>query len=422
MAQYLADLLQAKQPEFSRAISDLEKLSGHQSLDNKLLGTLVSKSMDKATLLNLDPHDLHPRELYQALLRRIERDDLRLAAHLNITDPHNVQDVVHQIVRFVPKIEMPKTAWVLKRSVAREMIRQNPPKNVMKLMGYRSVDSMLRRANIYEIFGALRFAESSEWLQKFNSKYDFLTARDFTTRQIQILTLDKKIWGDISKEFIKKKRHNITHSKELGVVYVLPVDDERMPGATIKLLPLILHYIYEIRLYSSFFKLIQLKNNFGAQVGETLNAEPSKVAILGSQHVHWRVIQRYFGKLPKEEHPELFEPHVQPEDLHWRKAEEILFNIDPSLTFWRDMDYVGQIYEGEVVTFNMMDVALSFSNELAFSDRYLYHFRESLWNELLSTYIGQENLKKQILLQLDNDLIEPEDFAQVHAGLEMKEV
>ena len=47
---------------------------------------------------------------------------------------------------------------------------------------------------------------------------------------------------------------------------------------------------------------------------------------MAGSHVHWRVIQRYFGKLENEYHPEIFEPHVQPEDLHWRKAEEALYN------------------------------------------------------------------------------------------------
>lgn len=185
---------------------------------------------------------------------------------------------------------------------------------------------------------------------------------------------------------------------------------KQMPGVTLKVLPLLLHYIYEVSLYSTFFKLISIKKNFGELLVDTLVADPGHVSVLGGKHrIHWRVVQRYFGKLTHEYHKEIFEPHVQPEDLHWRKAEDILYEIDPQLEFWKDMDYVGLIDEaGETVTFNLMDVALSYSNDIKFEGRYLYHFRESLWNEIFIRYMGKEALEREILEKLDNELIRPE--------------
>jgi len=118
-----------------------------------------------------------------------------------------------------------------------------------------------------------------------------------------------------------------------------------------------------------------------------------------------------FGKLKDvAEHPEAFEPHVQPEDLHWRKAEEMLTLIDPEMKFWLEQDYVGKMYDGKPLTFNLMDVSLSYSNGESYETFYSYHFRESLWNELFSRYMGVKNLREQVLSQLDNDMIAPENL------------
>ena len=145
---------------------------------------------------------------------------------------------------------------------------------------------------------------------------------------------------------------------------------------------------------------------------ETLIADPGKAAQIAGQHVHWRVIQRYFGKLKDESHLEAFEPHVQPEDLHWRRAEDLLYQIDPKMKFYLDRDWVGMMFDGAPVTLNFVDIALSYSNSIAYEDRYIYHFRESLWNEIFARYMGMKHLEQQILLQLDNDMIAPERLSK----------
>jgi hypothetical protein len=57
-----------------------------------------------------------------------------------------------------------------------------------------------------------------------------------------------------------------------------------------------------------------------------------------------------------------------------------------------------------------MDVSLGYSNDVPFAERYVYHFRESLWNEIFMRYMGHKNLEDSILKQLDNDMIAPEDL------------
>jgi hypothetical protein len=55
-----------------------------------------------------------------------------------------------------------------------------------------------------------------------------------------------------------------------------------------------------------------------------------------------------------------------------------------------------------------MDLSLSYSNDIPYEDRYLYHFRESLWNEVFARYMGEKALEEQLLEKLDNAIIKPE--------------
>lgn len=410
MSKILRDLLDAEEPIFSLSLRQLETASGHKGVDAALIGEISRKMRESMIALNLDPDDTTGPELYSALMARMKVDNDRVTKIVGGTDADDVKQMVPLMVKAVEALPINRQVWVLKRSVAKRLLKTMPPQQLMKHLGYRSVDSMLKHENIDEVYTALRFSEGGEWLNKYNELFKTIKPSDFENRDISIVIMDHDKYVDLATHFVEKKLHNITHTKEMGVIVVVPMHAERMKGITLKSLPLIFHYINEIRLYSAFFKLKQVNHNFGETVVETLIADPGAASQMAGQDVHWRVIQRYFGKMKDENHPEAFEPHVHPEDLHWRKAEEMLGQLDPEMKFWQEKDYVGKSVGGLPITLNLMDVSLAYSNEIAYDDRYVYHFRESLWNEIFMRYMGHANLENQILKQLDNDMIAPEDL------------
>lgn len=410
MSKYLSDLLAANEPTFSMAVKQLEDLSGRPSVDVRLTAELIGKVHIKIQELGLDPKDTTGEELYHALIEKTRKADEYLAETVGGNDPEDVQNLLPLLKNALESSDLKRDCWVLRKSVAKAMLKKMPPKKIMAHLHYKSVDSMLKRENISEIYGALRFAEDPTWLNGFLELYETLQSSDFETRKIEIITMDPKRWGNIAESFVHKKRHNITHLKELGVILMLPTSLKRMKGVAITVLPLLFHYVNEVRLYSAYFKLQQVKPNFGRIVVDTLIADPASAAIMAGHYVHWRVIQRYFGKLEEEFHPEEFEPHVQPEDLHWRKAEDSLYKLDPRLEFWRDLDYVGVMHAGRPVTFNLMDMSIAYCNQTPYANRVIYHFREALWNEIFVRYMGEKVLNEQILKQLDNEMIAPEEL------------
>jgi hypothetical protein len=406
----IAKILSAREPLFDHALHQLEQASGRYGVDVKLAAEIAEKSALSSRQLGVDPAATGP-QLYAALIARAHEHDNYLARSIGGRDTTLISEMLPLIIKAATAAPLPKEGWFLREDRARDLLRATPPHAVMRRLRYRSVDRLLATEDIYELMLALRFVETAEWLAGFNDLYHALTPADFETRIIHVVPFSLEKWGDIAAHFILKKRHNITHSKEMGAIAIMPLQDERMKGITLKILPLIIHYYNEIRLYSSYFKLMRSKRDFGHILADTINADLPDVKMVDNGHINWRVIQRYYGKLPNESHPEIFEPHLQPEDLHWRRAEEVLFEIAPELKFWDGLDYVAVIKDGDPVSFNLMDVSLSYSNDIGYADRYIYHVREALWNEVFARYMSERTLEHELLVELDNALVKPEELA-----------
>lgn len=410
MTRVLSELLAAEEPLFGMAIKQLEQASGDTSIDVRLTAEIIGKVHMKMRALGLDPTDTTGRELYRSLFNLIQKHDTFLAERIGISDPTNVEEALSRIKDATQALDVPKKAWLLKHSVAKRLLKSMPPKKVMKQLNYRSIDSMIKREPVGEIYGAIRVLETQEWQDKFVRSYKALKPTDFEVRDIEIIQASPEKWGKAAHVFAGSKRHHITHLKEVGVVLMMPLPVDRMPGITITTLPLLLHYINEIRLYSSFFKMQQVRPDFSNVIIDTLISDPGKHARIGNQHVHWRVIHRHFGAQVNE-YPDIFEPHVEPEDLIWRKTEETLYRLEPALHFWHDIDYVGVEFDGKPVSFNLMDVAVSFVNDLPYGQQAVHHFRDSLWNEVFIRYMGEKSIEKQVIKQLDRESIEPDILA-----------
>lgn len=406
----LSRLLDAEEPIFGEAIQQLIDVSGRQSAAEDLARELTTKTRIAQEQLGLSPDTVTPREFYEALLARIAVDNDRLARLIGGQDSDDVRQMVPLMIKAANEVEFDRKVFVLKHSKAKEMLREMPPQKLMDRLGYSDVDALFDGEDFDEIYTALRFSEGDDWLNEYNELFKSVTVEDYEERDIRIIQMDQDKYVDLAEKFTKKKLHNVTHTKELGVIVVVPLREERSKGITLKTLPLLFHYLNEIQLYSNFFKLKSDESNFGQTVVETLIAELGSGQQRVGGYIHWRVIQRYFAKLKAEAPIEAFEPHVHPEDLHWRNAEELLYKIDPEMNFWKDLDYVGVEADEHPVTLNFIDISLSYANDIDYEHRYIYHFRESLWNEIFIRFMGYRNLESQVLAQLDNDMIAPEEL------------
>ncbi len=413
MSKFLQVLLDAEEPIFSQSLMQLEELTGKEGVDARLIGDITRMAHESMRALGLNPAVATGEEVYYALQGRVEQDMKRLTKIIGADDPEDVKSLVPLMIDAANKVKFNRRVFVLRHEKAKEFLRKMPPVQLMKRLGYDDIELMFEGEDFDEIYTALRFSEGPEWLNEYNELFKTVTPEDYEHRDLRIIQMDHGKYVDLAEHFVKKKLHNVTHTKELGTIVVVPMHTRKMRGLVLKTLPLLLHYMNEVKLYSTFFELKSHQPHFGKTVVDTLIADPGLESQIAGKHIHWRVIQRYLAR-HKEDSVEkvAFEPHVQPEDLHWRRAEELLYEIDPELEFWKDRDYVGVSYDGFPVAFNLFDVSFAYSNSEPYAGRYAYHFRESLWNEIFIRYMGFTRLSEQILAQLDNDKIKPENLIE----------
>lgn len=420
MCRLVAELAGADKQVVRETFARLELQSGNPGIDLRLTSEIYGRIHMKMRELGLDPSDTTPHELYQALINLAAKHDGFLATRLGVEDPSDFAEIAEAIVRLVSRMRLPKHIWGLKPTAAKNLLKKSPPKVLMKALHYRSLDSMLKRESPALLVALARHCEPVHWQRHFTNTYKRLAASDFEVRDIEVQFLGGKHWQALGKSKIFDNHHSsIIHNPETGVIVLLPLKTTETPslkGLTLTSLLLTLHYINDIRAFSSYGKFIHMRPDFGQLLADRV-AEKQHELFVAGQNIHWRVVHRYFGSRNRSEHPEIFEPHVQPEDLAYRKAEAILFRLEPALHFWHDLDYVGLPQPDGPISFNLADVALSLVNSRPYEKRLTHHLRDAVWNEVYCRYVGERNFERQLLLQLDehsvgqNTPIEEMEFA-----------
>lgn len=277
--------------------------------------------------------------------------------------------------------------FVLKISKARKMLENDPPKQMLKVLGYKTVSEMLQKEDIFEIYCALRFVQDDKWMHKFfDENYSRIKKSDFEQRRIRFVLMNKR-WLKFAKDFIKKKRHPTSHLKELGVTFALqaPMDKK---GDFIKAFSVLVQFVYEVGFYTSLFRMYCNAAGFPKKFVSLLKGEipskpmPGKVLI----------VQRYMYK----DNPNdwrIKAPHVNPEALHWKRAEDFIVKLHKSLEFWKDHYWVGFIFNGKLISFDFADnvVSVDFPQQLS------YHYKEGLWYRIFEEQYGKDNLIKLMM-------------------------
>lgn len=274
----------------------------------------------------------------------------------------------------------------------------------MKRLGYRSVESFLKHETGISILTAAWLCEGKGWQQHLLEQYKKLKPGDFEHRSIAVVQFNSTRWHDLAAATVVQQKHNILCFKELGSVVFLPFPAKVPAGAVTVSLALALHELNEIRSCSTFLKLCQVRPDFGEVVHKIAEDEPASSSQLLDQPVPWHLIQRYYARLSHLFRKDLFEPHIQVDDMIWLPIEKSLSAIEPSLAFWHDSAHLGILHDGKPVSMNIIDTALNCCNKLTFRNRAVHYFQHSLIHELLLRYLRHEPVEQSILSELQPQL------------------
>ena len=426
--EYIAKIFRAKTEVILEMEKKMSAITGKKGVIDELIKENEHRIARILSLLNC--LDYRAENVFRTLITRLQRDDRALYELFKRPDGTTAEGL-KTLFNFALELSDIKPLFVLKKEKAAEILMENPPQNIMKALGYKTAGELLQKEDLIEIFSALRFVEKDEWMhQTFDEVYKKLTPADFEKREVDLRVLSGK-WLEIAEKFVKKKYHNVSHLKELGAIFVIPLKIN-VPGETLRVFAMVLHYLHELEFYSDLFKKASEETtpssdgaSFGRSLisllkGEVLESLPrAQSRGAKSRGINWLIIQQYLAKDNKND-SRLFIPHVNPEALHWKKAEQDISylgkrfaNID--LEMWLELDWVGGFFKkktsaaqgepGEIlVSFDLVDnvMALVQKEERI---KYLYHHQEALWNKIFEEYMGSQNIEELIIENFDKGFI-----------------
>jgi hypothetical protein len=343
-----------------------------------------------------------------ALAERLAHFDRHLYEMLDRPDLAKMNEACIKLCDTALKVFTPPRGLFLKRDKAIEMLEKYPPHNLLEHFGYASVKELIDKEGFAQVMASLRFTQTTRWMHKFfDVAYSDIRPDDFQEGDVELVILDAK-WLSVAEKFLERKYHNVSHLKEFGIIFIIPIRIDAA-GETLRLFTLLLHYLHEIPFYTELFKRYltedgQLAEKFKSLLRGDVPSGPAP----DKGKISWRVVQRYLAKDNANDF-RLFEPHVNPEADHWWRAEDDLGRLSRilgrdhgglDLGWWTGLDFVGEIFTDptagteQLVSFDLIDLLISLAR--GSSREYLYHQQEALWNKIFIEYMGRERMQELI--------------------------
>ncbi len=420
----LAKLLRTSKGVVLDLEKKMEKISGQKGVIEKIVQKNGQKIQEKLKELGLgsdtprlettSSNPLKAEQVYQALIDKAKKDDQALFEHFHEPD-FSTEIGCRSLINATKELTGDLSGFYLKESKAKELFKQNPPRQIMANLGYgNDIDKMLAKEDIFEIFCALRFAEDSQWLNDvFFKPYRDLTKDDFEKRKIKVMVLPER-WLEIGQKFLGKKLHHMSHLKEMGIVFVIPVV-RRLPGEVLYLFFMTLHYTYETDWHSRLFEIYSRESDFAQKMIRALKVEVTGGPLPDEKRMSWRIVAKYLAKDDPND-PRLAEPHISPEAWHYTKTTLAIQKFaqrfpNLGLDFWQGLEVAGEYFpsdhskEETLISFDLFDNGISLLRQSGFESKYLYHQQEALWNEVFVEYLGEEKLDKLMMENLDKGYV-----------------
>jgi hypothetical protein len=408
----LAKLLGTTKEKLESLSDEMGEFTGKKGVPEQLVEKIKAEKQEAIKQLGMT--ESSPRkEVLAALAKRVEMLEEEAK---NVLGAPTMQEhsYIQKLFARAMAIAKPKKGFFLKEEKAKELFRRNPPQNILAQLKYSSAEELLAKEDLFEVFSALRFLEDRKWQNEvFFAPFKKLTPEDFEERPIVMRVLDPKKWGSEARNFTKKKFHNTTHLKELGVVIVIPVDYTE--GALTRMFSMMFHYLNEVSFYAKYFRMIAADpSTFSGKFVSALRGDVRESAPDLENIVSWVIMQRYLAKENPTD-PRLLVPHISPEALHWARASSNLAALaddTPGLSFWKGKAYLcGFTPESdELVSFNFEDNVFSLAAGPD-TPQYVYHVREALWNRFFEEWFEKEDVLETLMI---------EDFGQGFVGFKIR--
>ncbi len=197
MSQALADLLGKPKEEVAKWVGNMEARTGFKSQDIRVLADMNLNLRQKISALGLDPDDTTSEELYHALVAKYGNDSELINKALAVDERADFAARQNLAIGLLSHLVPSAHGWSLKNTAAKAIIKNLPPKKVMKVWGYRSVDSLLKREDVAEVVLAAKTSEPTMWQKNFAAASRKVGQADYQLAHVRVLRLKaERDYGD----------------------------------------------------------------------------------------------------------------------------------------------------------------------------------------------------------------------------------
>lgn len=363
--------------------------------DVQLIGDIAHQTVALKRKLRLDPQDTTALELYHALRHAVSQDNERLAKALGIAHPNAVSEVSPVIIKNLQRLYKDANCFVPKTTALKALLKDNPPKKLMNILHYRSIDSMLKHESSTQLVVLARYLEDAQWQEKHHVALSTLTSKDFELRQLEIVWLDKLVLAEALAK-TAKRHHFVLHAKEAGCVAIGATTEKVITAYTIRTFSLMLHYIQEVLYASTYAKTILPHNEFGVQYSSHISDTRQSNVHIASHQLPWRAMHK---AVHASELHDKFPPHIAADDWTVRHANDHLNTHSEHIATWGKNAFLVTIGP-EPVSANVVDISIDESYGHQFTDRHLKYGRREFEQELFRRYLHEPRVYTVILKRL----------------------
>ena len=380
--QRIAKLLNEPVGRIDKIITHFEHLSLYNSEDVRLLNEKNTTLKAKIKSLGLDPNDTHPEELFEALKVKLSSD----FNHLGRAWGLNEQTASTNLVRVIEANIDSSPVLSIKCAVYKKLLRVHPPKKVMKLLGYRSIESLLKREDTRAIAALARRLETGRWNDKLSAEVKKLASSAYEMRSIKVL--------DLTQLKLDKNEAETFSTSEvplMGAVAITGNQALEQPAAPALVLRA-LQLEDSIRAQSLYLSSSQFRPDFNSLAQRLYSGfEPLQATVDGR-------------------HPVIsVEGAQQLLSGTGNNAYERFTSLHPALNWWKNTDSLA--FEAEKpVSFHIADLSEAISSNIRYLGHNFNNFSQSFKAELLRKYLNYTSVKDYLSNQIDGTLIALEEL------------
>lgn len=397
MTRILSELLNVKEVEFTRLASRYGGISGRHDEDIRLTAEIVGSVHMKLKSLGLDPNDTTGKELYQALNALTAKHDEFMLKQFGADSDTEAVVLSQKIVSMLSKNLHNTNIWSVKTSVLKRLIKSHPPKKTMTALGYRSVDSLVKREPVCNILLGAKLLETKSWQDKFQMLYKELGASDFDSNSLRIIYYDGKLSKAVAS-YVEASRQMTFVIYEMGVIFCFPIPTKSSKGVSIILPTLLMKDAVNLQSMSAFLKLSQTQPDYGVTTHSAYKTGSIKPLAIRGRSIDWGVAYSILSANKNPRFIELLGGHVALSDFDKIDSYHQLARLEPALHFWSSTDFVAVKLDDRLISFNLLDSAINYSAGIKYGQQVALEFRPKLWAEFTERYVSASDVENVLLV------------------------